>query len=113
MRSIGITLQRALGRACSLTQSLAATVPWTLALAIGASALVSAIGPTSPAYADPRDPAARLQVVIQGVYVYDDQDLFGAGELRLDASVCSAVSAGACRDEAPIVGYQDAISASS
>jgi hypothetical protein len=115
-------VRRARDRARRLSIGLSLIGRWPVALALLAGLLASALGPPAPARADPPDPAtraaspdpaARIQVVIQGLYIYDDEDWLGAGELRMSAWVCSAVSPGACKDENPIVVIHDAIAASS
>src|SRR5690242_3699207 len=49
------------------------------------------LAPPTTAWAEPpdpgADPVARLQVVIKSVYIRDDRDLVGSGELLLSASI--------------------------
>jgi hypothetical protein len=82
--AFGATLRRALDRARRLTARLSPPGRWPLAFAIAASLLVSALGPPAPLHADPPpDPSARLQIVAKSVYIHNDRDRFGAGEMNL------------------------------
>src|SRR6185369_15291033 len=90
-------VQRALDRARHYTLSPSQFGRASLACGIAAGLLVSALGPAAPVHADPSpDPAARLGFVINSLYVRDDRDWFGKGELRFNAHLCTAVSSTAC-----------------
>lgn len=89
MRSYGTIGSRTLDWAHRLTASLSRTGRSPLAFGIAASLLVAALGPPSPARADPPpDPAARLQIVLKKILVRHDRDLVGSGEMRLYATLC-------------------------
>ena len=56
------------------------------ALAFAATMFASALGPPAPvgAAAEPTEPAARLQVVVQQIKIHDDRDLVGGkGDMQL------------------------------
>src|SRR5215218_7153118 len=87
--SLGVTVRHVLDRARRLTAGLAPNGRWPLAVAMAAGVLVSAAGPTAPARADtPSDPAARLQIVLKSIHIYDDRDWFGRGEMAFAAGTC-------------------------
>jgi hypothetical protein len=58
---------------------------------------VSTLGPPAPARADtPADPAARLQIVLKNVHVYDDHDFFGRGQMAFGARICHLTAGERC-----------------
>jgi hypothetical protein len=84
VKSIGVVIRRALTRARRGVASPTLLGRATLAVGVATGLFTSALGPTSPVRADaPEDPAARLQIVVKGVYIYDDNDWFGSGNLKI------------------------------
>ena len=55
------------------------------ALGLAGALVLATLGPPTPvgAAADPEDLAARLQIVVKEIYILDDRDWWGAGELTL------------------------------
>src|SRR3954453_20500922 len=62
---------------------------WPLALALILGLFVSALGQPAPARADPPDPAARLQLIVHGFHINDDEALFGGRDFPWIASITS------------------------
>lgn len=98
MNGFGTTMRRALGRARRFPTQLARTgCRPVAALGLATTLLTTALVPAAPVSAadqlqEPPKPAARVQVVVQGVHVYDDRDP-GDGEMHFEAHLsCTAVS---------------------
>jgi hypothetical protein len=83
-------LRRARDRARGLAPSVSHLRRWSVAVGLAAAVFVTASGVPTPARADiPPDPVARVQLVIKSVHIYDDRDLFGAGDMRWQAELCT------------------------
>lgn len=71
-----------------------------LACGISVTTFMSALGPTSPAHAEPPpDPVARLQMYVHRTHVYDDRDWIGSGEMFLRVVLCPDTGSGRCGSE--------------
>ena len=89
------TERRAPSRAGRLAARLARAGRWPLAIGLAATLLGTALVPPAPAQAqgpiirDHRFPAARIQLVVNKVHVYDDRDgrFAGDGEMTLYAGL--------------------------
>jgi hypothetical protein len=60
--------------------------------------LFASIAPASAATPDPRDPVARIQVVIKKVHIRDDNDWFSEGEMSMEARIwrCAGTTKDSC-----------------
>src|SRR4051794_39284085 len=97
LSSFQVFVQSALARAGRGMVRRAAVGRWSLVLGVIAASLISAFGPPQAAVADtPPDPAARLQVLVKSFHIYDDRDLFGAGDEAWVVELCSAAASGFC-----------------
>src|SRR5262249_4338608 len=94
-------IQRTLGRARCTIVRLACRPSsrgrWLPAPTSVLSLLLSTVGPPVIARAQtPPDPSARIGFVIDSLYVIDDEDLFGNGELRFSAVLCDITNQTEC-----------------
>src|SRR5262245_49662279 len=88
MNILDTFVRRAHRRGQRVGRPLGRSGRWAFALALAAGLMTSALGPPTSVHADPpRDPAARLQVVVKSVHIIDDTDWLGSGELKLYAYV--------------------------
>jgi hypothetical protein len=76
---------------------------WSLTFGIAATVFMSLLGPPSAAAVDlTAPPDARLQIVINSVYIRDDQEFFGSGDMDIETYVCYESSTGGCKSSARV-----------
>jgi hypothetical protein len=84
VRIVGSTVRRALNQARLHIASPVRLGRLALAVGICAGLSVSALGPIAAVHADlPDDPSARLQIIVHSVYIRDDRDSQGEGDMAL------------------------------
>jgi hypothetical protein len=112
MNGFRTTVRRALDRARRRPTALARPGRWPLVLGLAATLLMSALVPPAPVRAadplpEPPKPAARVQVVVKEVYIWDDRDP-GDGEMTLRFEMRCFAKPTPClgRPEANLDGYE-------
>jgi hypothetical protein len=108
MRRFDALVGHPLVRVRRLTPRSISAGRWTLALAVIASLLVSALSPPALAHADPPPeppgPIERLQIVLTKIHVNNDRDELGSGEMQVHALICTTNFSGPSIEPACDVG---------